>query len=93
MQAQEPELAVGSSFENRVLYISHDGSWYVKSGITISLPALMLLGSKFTAARLYRFWCQTPLLVVKRPHAWTNPIRKEAAWQRKQLTGYWGHGR
>ena len=66
------QLAVGSSFRNSVLYLSSKGHWYVKKGITISLPALMMLGSQFTAARLYRFWCQTQLLVVKRPHPWTR---------------------
>ena len=86
------QLAVGRSFENRVLYLSRNGFWYVKKGIAMSLPALMLLGNKFTAARLYRFWCQTPLLVVRRPHAWSNPIRKEAARQRQELTGRWEHG-
>ena len=74
------QLAVGSSFRNSVLYLSSKGHWYVKKGITISLPALMMLGSQFTAARLYRFWCQAQLLV-------------EAARQRYQRTGYWGWGR
>ena len=87
------QLAVGSSFRNSVLYLSSKGHWYVKKGITISLPASMMLGSQFTAARLYRFWCQTQLLVVKRPHPWTNPVRREAARQRYQRTGYWGWGR
>ena len=30
------QLAVGSSFENRVLYLNSRGIWYVKKGITIS---------------------------------------------------------
>ena len=79
------QLAVGSSFRNSVLYLSSKGHWYVKKGITISLPALVMLGSQFTAARLYRFWCQTQLLVVERPHPWTNPVRREAARQRGRI--------
>ena len=57
------QLAVGSSFQNSVLYLHRGGDWFFKKGITISLPALMMLGSEFTAARLYRFWCQTQLLL------------------------------
>ena len=87
------KLAIGSEYENRVLMLTRPGVWYVKHGITISLPGLMLLGKKYNARRLYRFWCQTELLLVKRSHPWSSPARKAAARERKKHTGHWGHGR
>jgi len=70
-------------FHNRVLQLHHDRSWQYRSGIAISLPHLFLsLGLDYTAADLYGYFNTLQPLCVKRPHAWSHPVRQEAAHQR-----------
>ena len=63
----------------------------IKQAIVISLPDLFLnMRTHYTATVLYRFWCKSYSVALRRPHAWTNPARKCAARIRYQDTGRYG---
>ena len=80
-------------FCNRVLRLHHDFSWHYRAGIAVSLPHLFLsLGQMHTAAELYGYFNTLEPLCVKRPHAWTNPVRQAAAYQRWQDNKWGGRG-
>jgi len=63
----------------------------VKQATVITLPDLFLtMRKQYTATVLYRFWCKSYSVVLRRPHAWTNPARQNAARIRHQDTGFYG---
>jgi len=48
----------------------------IKQAIVISLPDLFLnMRTHYTATVLYRFWCKSYSVVLRRPHAWTSAVR------------------
>ena len=80
-------------FRNRVLQLHYDFSWHYRAGIAVTLPHLLLsLGEMYTAADLYGYFNTLEPLCVKRPHAWTNPVRQAAAHQRWQHNKWHGRG-
>jgi hypothetical protein len=63
----------------------------VKQATVITLPDLFLtMRKQYTATVLYRFWCKSYSVVLRRPHAWTNPARQVAALNRFQESGFYG---
>ena len=69
------------------------GDYLVREAKVISLgEALWMFGHDYTAAELYQYFCNCRRLSTKRPHAWTNPQRRDAVLQHKGATGRWGFG-
>ena len=52
-----------------------------------------VFGNDYTAAELYQYFVNCRRWSTKRPHAWTNPERREAVLQHHRETGRWGLGR
>ena len=72
-----------SEFNSTVLRVSADGTWHCCGGTCISLAHLFAkLGRNYTAARLYEYYNLCRPLASKRPHAWSNPWRQQAALER-----------
>ena len=68
------------------------GHWLREATVT-GLPELLSnFGNMAIARELYEWWGQARVIVHKRVHGATNPARREAAYQRKAMTGRWGWG-
>jgi hypothetical protein len=79
--------------DNRVV-AKIDGVLHTRVATVTTLPQLMMhLGKWYSAANIYQYYMSLNLLAVKRPHAWTNPVRQAAALMRHHETGYYGFGR
>ena len=61
-------------------------------GSVMSLPRLMrCLGTAHSAADIYSYWNSLNSIATHRPHAWSKPARREAAFERMRETGHWRH--
>ena len=69
------------------------GDYFVREAKVFSVGELCwMFGNDYTAAELYQYFVNCRRLSTKRPHAWTNPERREAVLQHHRETGRWGLG-
>ena len=70
-----------------------DSGYWLREATVVGLPELFAkCGHMATAKDLYEWWGSARVLVTKRLHGVSNPVRREAAQRRYKETGYWGHG-
>ena len=73
------------------LQMSRTG-WKYREGSCIDLATVFLnLGQYYTATQLYKYWNTLPPFASKKPHPWGSPWIQQAAHERFQKTGYYGH--
>ena len=88
------DMTQGWQFTSNVLQLRPDGIWYVRCGTCTSLAHLFAkFGERWTAAKLYEYYNICRVLACKRQHSWSSPWRQQAAIQRYQETGKYGHRR
>ena len=87
MAAQAPRGARVLSFEN----IPPGYEYAFRSAGVFTLPMLFYhCGSELSASALYRFYCVSRLMCVRRTHSWSSYERTAAARMRYEATGHWG---
>jgi hypothetical protein len=84
----------GQDFEKDNTFVAHDpngnGHWQREATVT-GLPELFsTFGFLATSRELDEWWGQARVLVHKRVHGESNPVRREAARRRYQETGRYG---
>ena len=86
MAAQAPRGARVLSFEN----IPPGYECAFRSAGVFTLPMIFYYcGSEFSASALYRFYCVSRLMCVRRAHSWSSYERTVAARMRYEATGHW----
>ena len=79
-------------FNSTVLRVIADGTWHCRRGTCMSLAHLFaMIGHGYTAARLYEYYNLCRPLASKRQHPWSSPVRQQAAHDRYNETGRYGH--
>ena len=77
---------------------SGDNPWrhdkhFLRRARVFALPELFAqLGDRFTAATLYEYYLAAQILVHKRAHGASAPVRQAAAQERFAQTGRYGFG-
>ena len=80
------------NFQSRILSIQTHNTFWVWEGSVMSLPRLMhCLGTAHSVADIYSYWNSLNIIATHRPHAWSKPARREAAFERMRETGHWRH--
>ena len=49
------------------------------------------LGKARSVVDIYSYWNSLNIIATHRPHAWSKPARREAAFERMRETGHWRH--